>query len=86
MLSVVGKHVLQPGEEELEPGILRIRELLDYSVQRFSLRGVLLQGAVDRAGVVLARCVVVPSRGRVKDRTSKRETCLLAHLESLLLW
>jgi len=79
--SVVGEHLLQPGEEELQPGVLRISVLLYYGMQRLSLRGVLLQGAVDRAGVVLARCVVVPSRGRVKDRTSKREACLLAHLE-----
>ena len=79
--SVVGEHLLQPGEEELQPGVLRIGELLYYGMQRLSLRGVLLQGAVDRAGVVLARCVVVPSRGRVEDRASKGEACFLAHLE-----
>ena len=79
--SVVRKHVLQPGQEELKPGILRIGVLLDYSVQRLSLRSVLLQGAVDRAGVMLARCVVVPPRGHIEDRTSKGEACFLTHLE-----
>jgi len=73
--------MLQPRQEELKPGVLGISILLYYSVQRLSLRGVLLQGTVDRASVMLARCVVVPSRGRIEDRTSKGEACFLTHLE-----
>ena len=82
MFSIVGEHVLQTGQEELKPGVLGVGVLLHYGVQWLSLRGVLLQGAVNWARVVFVCCVVVPSRGRVKDRASKGETGFLAHLRN----
>ena len=76
--------MLQAGQEELKPGVLGVGVLLHYGMQWLSLRGVLLQGAVDWARVVFGRCVVVPSRGRVEDRTSKGETRFLAHLRNTI--
>ena len=83
--GVVREHLLQPGQEELKPGVLRIGVLLYDGVQWLFLWSILLQGAVDRASVVLARCLVVPARCHFEDRASKGEACFLAHLQNAVI-